>query len=123
MNYREELATYIWDEYKSVNGIRPRWMGLWNADGKVSASWTTADLKAEADRIEGEVKLAIIADGMREHDAAMAFEVSLLDIIDAGAKDRETAIRWLRDADVDYARDGYFEFCYGLRYGYLAEGV
>ena len=25
---KEFLCTFIWDEYKSINGIRPRWMNL-----------------------------------------------------------------------------------------------
>lgn len=112
MTYRDELISYISDEYKGVYGMRPRWD--W-------ASMSDADLKAEADRLEVEVVASIAADKAREDKAAVDFEVALLDIIDAGAKDRETAIRWLREADEDYARDGFFEWDYGLRYGYLAE--
>jgi len=48
------------------------------------------------------------------------FESKLVELQAAGAGDRETALRWLRDAeDNEYMDDGYFEYTFNLPYGYL----
>lgn len=53
--HRYDLAIYVYDEYKSVHGIRPRWMGLFD-DGGISHAWSDADLIREADALEAEIR-------------------------------------------------------------------
>jgi hypothetical protein len=121
MNEREDLAYYIWDGYKDAHGIRPRFMGLWDADG-VAADWTLERLQAEAASISRDVEASIIEDRAHEQRAIIAFEAAIQVAIASGAGDRETAIRWLRDAEDDphaAGDDGYFEFLQGLPYGFL----
>ena len=48
---RADLATYISDTFKAVNGFRPRW---WNLD-----KWSLEDLRAEAKSLEDEVVVSI----------------------------------------------------------------
>ena len=44
---REDLASYISDTFKAINGIRPRWWDM--------REWSLADLRAEAQSLEDEV--------------------------------------------------------------------
>lgn len=69
---RYDLAVYIYDEYKSVHGCRPRWMGLFSGNG-VSPEWSDADLINEADRLER----AIVAEIERERAEKAAHEAAI----------------------------------------------
>ena len=55
---REDLASYISDTFKSINGIRPR---FWNLQ-----DWSLADLRAEAKALEVEVVESIERDRAEE---------------------------------------------------------
>ena len=44
---REDLASYISDTFKAINGFRPRWWDM--------REWSLADLRAEAQSLEDEV--------------------------------------------------------------------
>ena len=57
---RQDLASYISDTFKSINGIRPR---FWNLQ-----DWSLADLRAEAKALEVEVLESI--DRERAEEAA-----------------------------------------------------
>ena len=46
-NEREDLASYISDTFKAINGFRPRWWDM--------REWSLADLRAEAQSLEDEV--------------------------------------------------------------------
>ena len=48
---RADLATYISDTFKAVNGFRPRWWDL--------REWSLDDLRAEAKSLEDEVVVSI----------------------------------------------------------------
>jgi hypothetical protein len=48
---RVDLANYISDTFKAINGIRPRWWDL--------REWSLDDLRAEAKSLEGEVVVSI----------------------------------------------------------------
>ena len=48
---RVDLASYISDTFKAINGIRPRWWDL--------REWSLDDLRAEAKSLEGEVVASI----------------------------------------------------------------
>lgn len=56
---RDFYISYIYDEYKSVNGIRPRWIDF--------NSMSTSALKEMADKLEQEVIASIAEDRKREN--------------------------------------------------------
>lgn len=58
VNEREDLASYISDTFKAINGIRPRWWDL--------REWSLDDLRAEAKSLEGEVVASIERDRAEE---------------------------------------------------------
>ena len=63
---RADLATYISDTFKAVNGFRPRWWDL--------REWSLADLRAEAKSLEDEVVASIERD--RAQEAARQAEMA-----------------------------------------------
>ena len=58
VNEREDLASYISDTFKAINGIRPRWWDL--------REWSLDDLRAEAKSLEDEVVASIKRDRAEE---------------------------------------------------------
>ena len=63
---RVDLATYISDTFKAVNGFRPRWWDL--------REWSLADLRAEAKSLEDQVVASIERD--RRQEAARQAEMA-----------------------------------------------
>ena len=55
---RADLASYISDTFKAINGIRPRWWDL--------REWSLDDLRAEANTLQDEVVESIIRDRAEE---------------------------------------------------------
>ena len=108
----EQLQSEYSDCYKSVHGVRPRFMSdeQWNSEEWLNNALT--DLGDEFIRVAA-------AEAEREKVYIANFESRVTDAIELGAKDRETAIRWIADAaDVD----GDMEFlCFklGLPYNYF----
>jgi len=102
-------ASYV-DLYKSVHGIKPRWVEFDN----ISDEELSADYDSLLVALEENNKL----DAAREEAAVAAFESKVEELIGCGAGDRDTAIRWLRDAE-DAHDDEYFEYGLGLPNGYL----
>lgn len=110
---REELLSYISDAHKDAYGFRPR--GIYN-------ELTIEQLRVEADRLS-----EAVADAIREQEAAQAaaaviFEARIATLIEMGAGDRATAIRWDKQSyEDDYILEdeSYYEYKNGLQYGYF----
>ena len=64
---REDLASFISDTFKAINGIRPRWWDL--------REWSLDDLRAEAKSLEDEVVVSI----QRERAQEAARQVEMAD--------------------------------------------
>lgn len=109
----EEAQGFFSDYYKDLHGFRPRFASAeqWNSiewlDGEI------AKLRALQPIVEAE-------QAEMDRSAVEKFEALVAKTIAAGAKNRATALRWLRQGD-DYTEndDGYFEFAHHLPYGYL----
>ena len=63
---RADLASYISDTFKAINGIRPRWWDL--------REWSLDDLRAEAKSLEDEVVASIKQE--RAEEAARQVEMA-----------------------------------------------
>lgn len=102
------------DLHKDAFGMRPSqswWYGWKHAtDAQKQLNWDSmveAMARSEENRIE------------EENRAVVKFEAHVQTVIETGAKDRETAIRWLVDA-ADLRDDmEHFAFRNGLPYGYF----
>ena len=55
---RADLASYISDTFKAINGVRPRWWDL--------REWSLDDLRAEANTLQDEVVESIMRDRAEE---------------------------------------------------------
>jgi len=77
------------------------------------------ELREEAQRVSDDCEAEAIRRNQDETQAAVRFEALLADMVAAGAGDRATAIRWLRQAQDDYmSSDDDIRYDYGLAWGY-----
>lgn len=109
----ERANCMFWDMYKDAYGHRPR--------GIDTSNWTLQDFDAEF------VQLGKIIEENENHRIAserlaiISFEERIQELIDGGAKTRETALRWVHDAEGSYGDEEYLCYLVGLPYGYFRE--
>ena len=88
----------ISDLHKDARGFRPRGAFIegWNQsdDENKQAIWD--GLLRELDRVQAE-------EARREREALFEFHAELQDIIDLGACDRKTALRWMTQSETFYS--------------------
>lgn len=95
---REQNYSDYSDFYKSVHGIRPRWM----ASFFETASWKEMDEKFRILGQQADVVAKEEAD--REAQALAEFNAELADfMVKYGAGDRATALRWMTDGETFYS--------------------
>jgi hypothetical protein len=111
MSDLEQAQSIFWDMYKDAYGVRPR--------GVDTSTWTLADFDAEFQLLGEIIKQEDIARKAAETEAIAKFEQHVTNTICMGARDRETALRWIMDAS---NANGDWEYlCYdlGLPYQYF----
>lgn len=104
------------DLYKDVNGFRPR-------GHRFYMDSTTDEERQEIWNATIE-ELDVVMNREREwkKEAIAKFETRIDQLIKIGAKTRETAIRWIREAQDEIDQmygDEYLEYSFGLPYGYI----
>ena len=106
LSEREQLETIYSDAYKDAYGFRPR--------GHVFD--TVEELRAAI-----ELRIAEEKESMRR--AMLEFEARVASVIETGAADRATALRWI--ADADGCADDLEHLCYvnGLPFSYFDKEV
>jgi len=115
MSDLEQAQCQYWDMYKDAYGVRPR--------GVDTSAWTLADFDAEFQLLGEIIKQEDIARKAAETEAIAKFEKHVTDTICMGARDRETALRWIMDAS---NANGDWEYlCYdlGLPYHYFRKAA
>ena len=111
MSDLEQAQCQYWDMYKDAYGVRPR--------GVDTSTWTLADFDAEFQLLGEIIKQEDIARKAAETEAIEKFEQHVINTICMGARNRETALRWIMDAS---NANGDWEYmCYdlGLPYHYF----
>ena len=111
MSDLEQAQCQYWDMYKDAYGVRPR--------GVDTSAWTLADFDAEFQLLGEIIKQEDIARKAAETEAIEKFEQHIINTICMGARNRETALRWIMDAS---NANGDWEYlCYdlGLPYQYF----
>ena len=113
LSEREQLETIYSDAYKDAYGFRPR--------GHVFDA--VEELRAAIERCSAEIELRIAEEKESMRRAMLEFEVRVASVIEAGAADRETAVRWI--ADADGCADDLEHLCYvnGLPFSYFDKKV
>lgn len=108
------------DLHKDAYGFRPR--------GAAYARWeamTPAEKQAEWDYLCNVLERNQLEERRQELEAAIAFERRVEETIKTGAGDRETAIRWIKDAENvlgDYDENDALCWAVGLPFGYFTVG-
>lgn len=105
----EQLTNIYVEMHKDVYGVKARWAHF---DSVEEANKAIEQLEAA-----GEEEFA--RDRALQEEAAVKFEARIQTVIESGAKDRETAMRWIHEAE---GTDGDGErLCYnlGLKFGYF----
>ena len=111
MSDLEQAQCQYWDMYKDAYGVRPR--------GVDTSAWTLADFDAEFKLLGEIIKQEDIARKAAETEAIAKFEQHVINTMCMGARNRETALRWIMDAS---NANGDWEYlCYdlGLPYHYF----
>lgn len=111
MSYRDELSSIWSDLYKDVNGFRPRYTDISN--------WSEQDFQSEINSLSLELDVIIKQEAERDKIMASQFEKVVSDVINSGAGNRETALRWLMDASEADGDWDYFCYLNELPYGYV----
>lgn len=111
LSRKEQLETIVWDMYKEVHGIRPRHLNL--------AAMTEDELKAMCKRLEAEIEMAEKARREDQARAVALFSKRVEETIKSGAGDRETALRWIHEADGSDGDNEYLCYLNGLPYGFF----
>ena len=111
MTVLEQMQCQYWDMYKDAYGVRPR--------GVDTSSWSETEFMAEFDMLAKVIETEYIARKEAEAIAVEKFEQHVTNTICMGARDRETALRWIMDASTASDDWEYFCFLNGLPYGYF----
>ena len=98
------------DMYKDAHGVRPH--------NDVS-NWTLADFEKEFEYLGRVIKEDIEREEAEQERAINDFEARVRATIEAGAKDRATAIRWIDTAEDAGGDREFLCFLLNLPYGYF----
>ena len=88
---RDELATYIYEGHMDAFGVKGRHYDF--------DAMSLEDLRSEADYISRSVKEQMELEARMEAEAVERFEKAIGEYQAMGAEDRETAIRWVLQAE------------------------
>lgn len=113
---KQELLSIISDMHKDAYGIRPHGMDY--------CDMTEEELNLECDTLHEAVLESIAEEDSIQKGAIVRFEKKILELIETGAGDRATAIRWLQEAEEDEQCIGdsdYFCYINNLPYKYFKE--
>lgn len=109
----EQAQCMYSDFHKDAYGFRPR--------GVDTSTWTLEDFDREFAVFARVCEENRIAQEAAEMAASVRFEQRVEDLLQSGAKDRATALRWIHEAEGTQGDDEYLCFTVGLPYGYFKE--
>ena len=107
----EQAQSTYWDMHKDAYGVRPRCID--------TSAWTIEDFEAEFVILGQAIAEAEIERQTSEKKATVVFEQRIQSLIQLGAKDRATAIRWIHEAEDTHGDDEYLCYTLGLPYQYF----
>ena len=107
----EQAQSTYWDMHKDAYGVRPRCID--------TSAWTIEDFEAEFVILGQAIAEAEIERQTSEEKATVVFEQRIQSLIQLGAKDRATAMRWIHEAEDTHGDDEYLCYTLGLPYQYF----
>ena len=111
MTVLEQMQCQYWDMYKDAYGVRPR--------GIDTSTWTEYAFQVEFEHLALTIQANDIQRQEDEATAVKNFEQHVINTMCMGARDRETALRWIMDASNANGDWEYFCFLNGLPYRYF----
>ena len=105
MTALEQAQCIYWDMYKDAYGVRPR--------GIDTTAWTLEDFEKEFKHLGQVIEMEEQARLVAEAEAVRQFEDTVESVIQAGAGDRETALRWIMESSEAGGDWEYFCFLRG----------
>lgn len=121
MNYLDELLAprtklqELMDDYcdlhKSVHGIKARWI--------YGAGYTEAQMEDMLARLQRDAEEVWKQEAAREAIADAAFITAINKMVELGAGDQKTAIKWLHDAHDTGGDNRYLGFEFGCSYMFV----
>jgi hypothetical protein len=111
MSVLEQYACQYWDMYKDAYGFRPR--------GIDTSSWTVEQFEEEFESLQKAINANYEQEKEQQAKAMVAFEARVTKVIASGARNRDTAMRWIHEAEGSQGDDEYLCFLVGLPYGYF----
>ena len=115
MSALEQAQCTYWDMYKDAYGVRPR--------GIDTSSWTLEQFEAEFASLATAIEQEDSQRKTAEAEAITKFEQHVTNIICMGARNRETALKWIMDASNANGDWEYFCFTQGLPYSYFRKAA
>jgi hypothetical protein len=113
MTRAEELQSIYSDMYKDAHGFRPRHVD--------TTHWTEEMFSEEFAALELVIRQEELQRAFAEGKAAARFEARVDDLMATGAKDAETAIRWIMEAEGANGDQAFAEYLLGLPYGFITK--
>jgi len=107
----EDAASFYSDYHKDTYGYRPRH----------TKGWTLEDYQRETEALRPIYAATVQAERVAEAAAVVVLEQRIASYIEMGAKDRDTAIRWIHEAEGTGGDDQYLCFTLGVPYGYFSK--
>jgi hypothetical protein len=111
MSVVEQYACQFWDMYKDANGFRPRHID--------TSAWTEEQFEAEFVSLSKVIERESILREEAEEKASIDFEMRVQGLMMSGAKDFETALRWIHEAEGTNGDDEFLCYELGLPYRYF----
>ena len=111
---RYDLEMYIYDMHKAAYGVKGR-----HYDFK---SMSMDDLRKLANRVADAVEVAEAEEAHAAEVAIADFEATVGEFIEAGAGDRETALRWMTMEETFYVKQDVESWVYGHGFLFTSHG-
>jgi hypothetical protein len=115
MSKLEQAQSTYWDMHKDAYGFRPR--------GIDTSTWTLEDFNREFESMSKVIEADEVARKAAEANATVVFEQRIQSLIQTGAKDRATAMRWIHEAEGTQGDDDYLAWNLGLSYQYFRKAA
>ena len=115
MSDLEQAQCIYWDMYKDAYGVRPR--------GIDTSTWTLQDFQQEFASLQEVIVREEANRQVAEKEAIAKFEQHVTNTICMGARDRETALRWIMDASTANGDWEYLCYDLGLPYHYFRKAA
>lgn len=114
MTRQEELHSIFSDMYKDAHGFRPRFD---------CSDWTEEDFKDQFAYLDRVIKANYKEQAGREALAIIEFEQRMTNMIESYSIDRQTAMKWVHEAEETRGDDDYLCWTLSLPYGYFRKAA